>query len=124
MPEHRRQWRFHPAARKELDALPQNGREGLLELMGRIRNGDPVLPREADNYGQGLRGLKYSESHNEFRCYFAHHAKHGQILVAVGFAYKKDEKADLSAARARLAEWEAEGKRRLAARNPGGRRTR
>jgi phage-related protein len=114
MSEYQKQWRFHPSARKELDDLPVNAQQGIAELMARLRRDEELLPREADNYGKGLRGLKYSEAHNEFRCYYGHQGKFGQVLLAVGFAYKKNEKADLKTARERLVAWEAEGKSRQA----------
>lgn len=81
--------------------------------MSRVRSEEPVLPRERQTYGRGLWGLKYSEAHNEFRCYYAHVGDQGQVLLAVGFDYKKTERADLAAARERLREWEAEHARRL-----------
>lgn len=109
MVEHRKQWRVHPQAEKEFNELPANGKQGLAELMLRVRRGEPTLPREHDNYGQGLLGLKYSESHNEFRCYYGHDGKHGQYLVAVQFVYKKTEAIGLDAARARFKEWKAIG---------------
>lgn len=97
--EKRRRWRRHPAAEKEFHDLPENGKQGLAELMRRIRSGEDVLPRELENYGKGLWGLKYSEARNEFRCYYGHVAEEGQVLLAVAFDYKKTEKADLSRAR-------------------------
>lgn len=110
--KHRR-WRKHPAAAKEFAELPLHGRQGLLELMRRVRAEETVLPREQQSYGKGLWGLKYSEARNEFRCYYAHVGDQGQVLLAVAFDYKKTEKADLEAARERLRQWQASHDRRL-----------
>jgi len=78
--------------------------------MGRLKRDDPILPRERVPLGDGLFALKYSEAHNEFRCYYSHEGKYGQVLLGVGFDYKKTEKADLAAARQRLKKWRADGK--------------
>ena len=106
------QWRVHDAAKKEWKDLPSNGRQGLAELMRRLKSGEELLPREQANYGGGLCGLKYSEARNEFRCYFGVDGKYSQCLVAVEFVYKKTEKAQLERARKRLDEWHAEGEAR------------
>jgi phage-related protein len=119
--EHRKQWRIHPQAKKEFEELPSNGRQGLAELMVRVRRGEAVLPREQDNYGRGLYGLKYSEARNEFRCYYGRDGRHGQYLVAVEFVYKTTESIALDTARARLKAWKEVGEaRRRAQREEGG----
>ncbi len=109
---YKKQWRAHPTAKKELADLPDNGKQGIAELMDRLRRGETLLPREKRSYGNGIFALKYSEGHNEFRCYYAHQGRFGQVLLALQYIYKKDQKAKLKIPRDRLAEWEAEHRRR------------
>jgi len=107
-----RRWRMHPAADKEFKSLPQNGKQGLADLMGRLRRGDQLLPREVEHYGNGIRALKYSEAGNEFRCYYCLQGEQSQVLLGVEFLVKKTRKADLTTATKRRDEWEAEHRQR------------
>jgi hypothetical protein len=75
----RRRWRIIDVAKKEFAELPKAGKQGLTELMARVRRGDDVLPREVGHYGNGLKGLKYSEGHNEFRAYYSPEGEEGQV---------------------------------------------
>jgi hypothetical protein len=98
----RRRWRIIDVAKKEFAELPKAGKQGLTELMARVRRGDDVLPREVGHYGNGLKGLKYSEGHNEFRAYYSPEGEEGQVLVAVQFIQKKTESAQLGVAIQRI----------------------
>jgi len=122
----RPRWRFYrsaggtPEAKNELDALPAYAQAGLADLMHRYKMDEGVLPREVDNYGGGIYALKFSSSHNEFRCYFAHESTKGptKVYLALAFMYKKTEAASLGSAKDRLKDWRARSraKKRLAKR--------
>jgi phage-related protein len=108
---------MHDAARKEFEALPKNAQQGLAELMRRVRRQDPVQRRELGTYANGLKGLKYSEAHNEYRCYYSPEGEEGQVLVAVEVVQKKTESAHLGVAEQRIKEWRAEHRDRQRNRN-------
>jgi hypothetical protein len=78
--------------------------------MRRYRSGeDQVLRREISQYAGGIYGLKYSESHNEYRCYFAREARGGYILLALSFTRKRQNRPSLGVPAGRLKDWRARG---------------
>jgi phage-related protein len=119
-----RRWRFYKTAtgralaKEELEGLkPVSARAGLEELMKRFRRGDDQLkPREFTRYKGGVLALKYSEEHNEYRCYFGQEGEGDYILLALSFTKKRKDKPDLAVPLERLADWRAQGRarRRLA----------
>lgn len=116
--EPRRKWRFYKSgndsdvARREFDGLPEYAHAGLAELMQRYKNGEQMLPREVGHYKGGVRALRFSWSHNEWRCYFAHEGQ--RRLLALAFTGKKTESADTGRAKARLADWRERGRTKRA----------
>jgi len=112
----KRQWRFyktdtgHEIARQDLNALPESAKAGVAELMTRYRT-DPskVLQREISQYKGGIYALKYSESHNEYRCYFAREARGGYMLLALSFVTKRENRPNLAVPASRLKDWQTRG---------------
>lgn len=112
----KRQWRYYKTstgndlARDEFASLPESARAGMAELMVRYRQGESeVLPREISQYKGGIYALKYSESHNEYRCYLAREARGGYILLALSFTTKRDKRPNLSVPLERLKDWRTRG---------------
>jgi phage-related protein len=94
------QWRFYRTStgatpsRDELAAFPTDARAEMAQLMKRLqREGvEGLLPREHESLGKGVFALRLSLAHNEYRCYYITDGKYAQILVAVHFLAKNQQK--------------------------------
>jgi phage-related protein len=112
----RKQWRFFKSpsgknvAKEELLSLPVDAQAAMTDLMRRVERGQTVLAREVRAVADGLTELRVSLAHNEYRCLFCHDGRFSQVMIALTFLVKKQErlpKADLDRARQRMADWKS-----------------